>query len=73
MIAARYDFVAVGPHGVYAVTEDVPGSPEVTRFIAHAQRRGYRVERVPVAEAVERHKAFLALGGLGPADALPEG
>ncbi|MGU3387214.1 hypothetical protein ACLBYG_22080 [Methylobacterium sp. D53M] len=63
-VAARFDFIAIGPHGVYALCEDLPEDPRTSvKFIARIRVRGHRVERVPVAEAVERHRAFLALSG----------
>lgn len=62
-MSERWDYIAVGPHGVYGLCEDTPGDPgKVARdFVRRVEARGHRVERVPVAEAVERHKAFLAL------------
>lgn len=56
-----FDYVAVCPHGVYAICADVAGDKYVRRFIDQALRRGHSIERVPVAEAVERHKAYLKL------------
>lgn len=61
-MADRFDFIAIGPHGVYALCEDLPHDPRFgAEFAARIRVRGHRVERVPVAEAVERHRAFLAL------------
>lgn len=54
----RFDYIAIGPHGVYALCEDTPDGV-VTDFIVAVTERGHRVERVPVAEAVDRHLAYL--------------
>lgn len=54
----RFDYIAIGPHGVYALCEDSPDTV-VTDFIVSVTNRGHRIERVPVAEAVERHLAYL--------------
>ena len=59
MMDERYDFIAIGPRGAYALHED-DGSPDATDFIHMVVDRGHRIERVPVAEAVERHLAYLA-------------
>lgn len=58
----RYDFIAINSLGVYALCEDLPGDPgkAAAAFIARAHNLGHRVERVPVAEACERHLAYLA-------------
>lgn len=60
----RYDFIAINARGVYGLCEDLPGDPEgvAADFIARAHNLGHRVERVPVAEACERHLAYLKLG-----------
>jgi hypothetical protein len=57
----RYDYIAIGPYGVYALCEDLPGDPgwAAANFVARAHNLGHRVERVPVAEACERHLAYL--------------
>lgn len=62
----RYDFIAIGPHGVYGLCEDIPGDPGgvAKEFIAKIEARGHRIERVTVAEAVERHKAYLGRAAL---------
>lgn len=57
-MSERYDYIAIGPQGVYAIHED-DGSADTTEFIHMAADRGHRVERVPVAEAVKRHLAYL--------------
>lgn len=57
-MSERYDFIAIGPHGVYALCEDGPDHV-VTDFIVAVTDRGHRIECVPVAEAVERHLAYL--------------
>lgn len=64
----RWDYIAVGPHGVYGLCEDIPGDPgRIARdFVQRVEARGHRVERVPVAEAVDRHKAYLALSKSTP-------
>ena len=63
----RFDFIAIGPHGVYALCEDLPHDPRFgAAFARRIKARGHRVERVPVAEAVERHRAFFALAGQSP-------
>jgi hypothetical protein len=56
---SRHDFIAIGPHGVYALCSDESDSDLVQEFIDKARKRGHCIERVPVAEAVERHFAFL--------------
>lgn len=57
----RYDYIAINDRGVYALCQDDPRDPETTTdFIDTAEMRGHRVERVLVAEAVERHRAYIA-------------
>jgi hypothetical protein len=58
-MSERYDFIAISPRGVYALHEDDGPSLDTAEFIVRAEERGHRVERVPVAEAVERHLAYL--------------
>lgn len=58
-MSERYDFIAIGPHGVYALHEAGGSARDAEAFIDRARSRGHRIERVPVAEAVERHLAYL--------------
>ncbi len=55
----RYDLAAIHERGVYALCTD-DGSAEARAFVVQAERRGHRVERLPVEEACRRHRAFLA-------------
>lgn len=55
----RYDFVAFNEKGAYALCED-DGSADASAFVRRIERRGHRVERLPVEEACRRHRAFLA-------------
>lgn len=59
-MAGRYDYIAVKPACgcVVALAADMPEiRRDVDREIARWVRAGYRVERVPVHEAVERFAA----------------
>lgn len=60
-MSERYDFIAINARGVYGLCEDIPGDPGrvAADFIARAHNLGHRVERVPVAESVDRHLAYL--------------
>lgn len=58
-MSERYDFVAYNEMGAYALCED-DGSTESVAFVRRMERRGHRVERLPVEEACRRHRAFLA-------------
>ncbi len=54
----RYDFVAFNDRGAYAICED-DGSAEAQRFVLNARYNGDVVERLPVAEACQKHHAYL--------------
>ena len=53
----KFDWVAVGPYGVYAMCVDEPDI--APRFKRTAKRKGHAVERVSRAEACERHREYL--------------
>jgi uncharacterized protein YciU (UPF0263 family) len=55
----RFDFIAIGPYGVYALCEDILGCDDGRLFCNQVKARGHRVERVTVAEACRRHLEFL--------------
>ncbi len=59
MMKPTHDYIAVGPHGVYAITYDL-GDADTRKFVRETIKRGHKVERVLLAEAVARHKEFLA-------------
>lgn len=68
-----HDWIAINDRGVYACMWD-DGGNDIPGWIEAVKARGHRVERVPVGEAVRRHRAYLAtlpeLAGLTPASGI---
>ena len=59
MSEAPHDWIAINDRGVYACMWD-DGGNDIPDWIEAVKARGHRVERVPVEEAVRRHRAYLA-------------
>lgn len=59
MTEEPHDWIAISDRGVIGCCSDIDNQ-DVGAWIAAARRQGYRVERVPLEEAVRRHRAYLA-------------
>ena len=59
-MAERYDWIAIGPYGVYALMDAECSAEEFAEFRDEALSKGHRVDIVPVREACDRHLAFLS-------------
>ena len=59
MTEELHDYIAISDRGVVACCSD-DGWPGAELWAQVARDAGYRVERVPVEEAVRRHRAYLA-------------